>query len=66
MKISLPRRRVAFIALLALVALLPAKKVQAIPHQPCCGEITAAGQQLAAILDAMNVEALWIADQHVN
>jgi hypothetical protein len=66
MKTFLPRRRVAFSALLALITLLPAKKVQAVPHQSCCGEITAAGQQLAAVLDGMNVESLWIADQHVN
>lgn len=35
-------------------------------HQPCCGEITAAGQRLAGILDAMNVESLWLAHEHVN
>jgi hypothetical protein len=35
-------------------------------HQSCCGEITAAGQRLAGILDGMNVESLWLAHQHVN
>ncbi len=49
-----------------LILLLHANDVQAAPHQPCCGEITAAGQQLTAVLDGMNVESLWIADQHVN
>lgn len=46
--------------------LLPAKELHGAPHQSCCGEITSAGQQLATALDGMNVEALWIANQHVN
>src|SRR5436305_802046 len=51
---------------LLLTVLLPARNLLAAPHQPCCGEITAAGQNLASVLDSMNVEALWIANQHVN
>jgi hypothetical protein len=34
--------------------------------KPCCGEVTAAGQRLAETLDAMNVESLWLAHEHVN
>jgi hypothetical protein len=35
-------------------------------HAPCCGPITLAGDRLAAILDGMNVESLWLAQGHVN
>jgi hypothetical protein len=35
-------------------------------HAPCCGPITPAGDHLASVLDGMNVEALWIAGQHIN
>jgi hypothetical protein len=67
MKIRPARRYVLSTGLLLLlILLLPIDNAQAIPHQPCCGEITAGGQQLASVLDGMNVEALWIADQHVN
>ena len=61
------RQRALAIRLLSLLILLvPAKGVRASAHRPCCGEITGAGQQLAAVLDGMNVESLWIANQHVN
>ncbi len=33
---------------------------------PCCGKITPAGARLAAALDGMNVESLWLANEHVN
>ncbi len=52
--------------LLFLLLLLPAQGIHAASHRPWCGEITSAGQQLATVLDGMNVEALWIANQHVN
>jgi hypothetical protein len=52
-------------SVVSLVALSP-QQVQAGNHQPCCGEITAAGQRLATQLDAMDVESLWLAHQHVN
>jgi hypothetical protein len=35
-------------------------------HEPCCGPIAPAGDRLASLLDSMNVEALWIAGQHIN
>jgi hypothetical protein len=35
-------------------------------HKPCCSEITAAGQRLASQLEAMDVESLWLAHQHVD
>jgi hypothetical protein len=65
MKMPTVRRHVLSTALLVFL-LLPVQNILAVPHSPCCGEITSAGQQLAAVLDGMNVEALWIADQHVN
>lgn len=49
-----------------LILLLSAKNAPASPHRSCCGEITAPGQRLAAFLDGMNVESLWIAHEHVN
>lgn len=61
------RRQIPFPPLfLLLLFLLPAQGVRAASHRPCCGEITPAGDQLATVLDGMNVEALWIANQHVN
>jgi hypothetical protein len=41
----------------------PALRAQ---HQPCCGLITPAGQRLAATLDSMHVESLWLPDRHIN
>jgi len=35
-------------------------------HTPCCGAITPAGERLAALLDGMHVESLWLANEHVN
>jgi hypothetical protein len=67
MKIKMPTLRRPFLSAGMLVLLvLPVQNLNAVPHQPCCGTITAAGERLATVLDSMNVEALWIADQHVN
>ena len=33
---------------------------------PCCGPITPAGKRLLAVQDGMNVESLWLAQEHVN
>jgi hypothetical protein len=52
--------------LLAFAGVLNPQALHAARHWPCCGEITAAGQRLAERLDAMDVEALWLAHQHVN
>jgi hypothetical protein len=60
--------RLSLFALLAvlLAALLP-RPFHAAPEPPsCCGPITPAGHQLAATLDSMNVESLWLAHEHVN
>jgi hypothetical protein len=35
-------------------------------HKPCCSEINAVGQRLASQLEAMDVESLWLAHQHVD
>ncbi len=35
-------------------------------HIPCCGPISAAGDRLAATLDSMHVESLWLAHEHIN
>src|ERR1700744_5749981 len=35
-------------------------------REPCCGPITAEGDSLAATLDRMNVESLWLSHEHVN
>lgn len=32
----------------------------------CCGPISARGRRLEAVLDGMNVESLWLANEHVN
>jgi len=32
----------------------------------CCGPITEQGKRLVAVLDGMNVEALWLAKEHIN
>jgi hypothetical protein len=33
---------------------------------PCCGIISPAGDRLASFLDGMQVESLWLANEHVN
>jgi hypothetical protein len=51
----------------ALLGLHLPNTVEAAPdHIPCCGPITPAGERLAATLDSMNVESLWLANEHVN
>ena len=35
-------------------------------EQPCCGPITQKGERLAALLDRLDVEHLWLARLHVN
>ncbi len=57
-----------FIAALLVVFLPVAPSTfNARPQQaPCCGPIIPAGERLAAILDGMNVESLWLAQEHVN
>jgi hypothetical protein len=50
-------------------SILRSHAVQTAPeskHLPCCGPVTPAGERLAATLDSMNVESLWLAGQHVN
>ncbi len=34
--------------------------------EPCCGSLTPAGQHLSEVLDASDVEHLWLARDHVN
>jgi hypothetical protein len=36
------------------------------PHQGCCGVITPAGNRLAEAIDAMHVEQLWQAKEHID
>jgi hypothetical protein len=40
--------------------------ISAADERPCCGPIAASGQQLASVLDGMDVEAHWLAHEHVN
>jgi hypothetical protein len=35
-------------------------------HPPCCGPICPPGQRLASFLDKMDVESLWLTNEHVN
>jgi len=34
--------------------------------EPCCGPVTPAGQHLSQVLDASDVEHLWLAHDHIN
>jgi hypothetical protein len=58
------------ILLAPMLALLLSAQFQPVEaragHAPCCGAITAAGDRLAQLLDSMNVESLWLANEHVN
>jgi len=49
-----------------LAPLLPRTFNAAPEHVLCCGPISPAGDRLAATLDSMNVESLWLAHEHVN
>jgi hypothetical protein len=52
--------------LVIIVAALP-RPFNAAAEQPsCCGPITPEGDRLAATLDGMRVESLWLAQEHVN
>ncbi|HEY9126103.1 MAG TPA: hypothetical protein VIM62_03210, partial [Acidobacteriaceae bacterium] len=55
--------RRGFLAALATLASTLPTYAAAIP---CCGPITPAGRRLAAALDGMNVESLWLAHEHIN
>jgi hypothetical protein len=61
-------RLLSLIALVSVISatLLPCPASAAPEHVPCCGRITPAGERLAATLDSMNVESLWLAHEHVN
>lgn len=57
------RIRHLFVAMaIALGGLSPAFSAE----PSCCGPITEQGKRLAAVLDGMNVEALWLAKEHIN
>ena len=68
MKTSLCPSMRALIALsLGLVATPSPHPITAAAESPsCCGAITPAGERLAATLDSMKVESLWLAHEHVN
>jgi hypothetical protein len=51
---------------LLLLGLACAAARPALGDQPCCGQITAAGQRLASVLDGMHVEILWLAHERVD
>jgi hypothetical protein len=52
--------------LLAAILLSPIQPIATAQHPPCCGPISPAGQRLAFFLDNMDVESLWLANEHVN
>lgn len=54
------------VSLVILILLSPHSSNAAPQHTPCCGPITPAGERLAATLDSMHVESLWLAHEHVN
>jgi hypothetical protein len=49
-----------------LSAILLSPIAAAPEHAPCCGPISPAGERLASFLDDMDVESLWLANEHVN
>jgi hypothetical protein len=53
-----PRTMIALIAGAILLLGTSPLSLKADRHQPCCGEITAAGRRLAGTLDGMNVKSL--------
>jgi hypothetical protein len=57
--------RVIALALVILVV-APGTQAKAAGQQSCCGAVSAEGRHLLDILDATNVEALWLAHEHVN
>jgi hypothetical protein len=60
----LARRSFAWSVVIAAVAI--PNLVARAQGLPCCGQITAAGRQLAAMLDDSGVERLWQAGWHVD
>ena len=61
-------RPLSLIALFSMILLpaAPGALRAAAEQAPCCGPITPEGHRLAATLDSMNVESLWLAQEHVN
>ena len=61
-------RHLSFIALFSMILLpaVPGTLSAAAEQAPCCGPITPEGHRLASTLDGMNVESLWLAQEHVN
>ncbi len=59
-------RVAATLAILAAIVVLPSTVLDARPAESCCGPISPAGHRLLEILDQTNVEALWLAQEHVN
>jgi len=57
-----------WIAALTLMLAMSISNVsaRAVPQASCCGPVSAGGQKLLAVLDASNVESLWLAHEHVN
>jgi hypothetical protein len=58
-------KRFRGMALIATVLFTSAISIPA-AETSCCGPISARGHRLLAVLDGMNVEALWLAHEHVN
>ncbi len=58
-------RTVALTIPLLVLALSTATRGRA-AEPSCCGPISARGHRLEAVLDGMNVETLWLAQEHVN
>jgi len=58
-------RLFSLIALFSMMAVSGALR-SATGDAACCGPITPEGHRLAATLDSMNVESLWLAQEHVN
>jgi len=58
--------KIARVLATLLVAALLTPIATTAQHAPCCGPISPAGQRLASFLDNMDVESLWLANEHVN
>jgi hypothetical protein len=50
----------------ALIVTLAGLHARSAAPQSCCGPISGEGGRLLAVLDATNVESLWLAQEHVN
>ncbi|HJT88263.1 MAG TPA: hypothetical protein VJ732_10415 [Bryobacteraceae bacterium] len=62
MRTAVAHRRLMFM----LLALIGTGRPVVSAEPSCCGPITVQGQRLLSVLDGMNVEALWLAHEHVN